>query len=46
MSKVPVGLQDVYDTQVDQQLFFFVCFGRDAAHPEETVKYMHRSLRE
>lgn len=35
---VPVWLQDVYDTQVDKQLFFLVCFGRDATHPENAVK--------
>lgn len=32
--RLPVGLEDVYDAQVDEQFVVSVCPGRDPAHPE------------
>lgn len=30
---LPIGLEDVYDAEVDEQFVLPVCSGRDATHP-------------
>lgn len=30
---LPIGLENIYDAEVDEQFVFPVCPGRDAAHP-------------